>query len=344
MKKLLPLPLLLLCLSARAQCPEALPASGLNLAPNGDFETAATGWFSGYDPTDALRCAQRHATTAVFGDPGSLGTWPSVRPKQGQRMLLVNGATDWNSAAWATRLPVRQGRYYWVEYWLTSLSPDNRAMLQLKVDGNPVSGVFMGPAVGNWQRFSTRWQSPYDGTATFALHNLATQVEGNDFALDAIRVEPCGPEPPPLAQLAQAPAQTPDALPGQPEQTPPASPSGPRPDQMARTVKPPRELQVQSATLRVRVLDNMRVDGDSVSIAFNGQWLVQGHAITHEPLELLLTLLPGQDNDLVLHALNLGQEPPNTASLEVHDGTRWQKVVLQSDLSRSGSLRFGLRE
>ena len=49
-------------------------------------------------------------------------------------------------------------------------------------------------------------------------------------------------------------------------------------------------------------------------------------------------------NYLVLHALNVGTEPPNTASVTVYDGKKIQNVSLTSDMKKSGALKINVKK
>jgi len=88
--------------------------------------------------------------------------------------------------------------------------------------------------------------------------------------------------------------------------------------------------------LTVELYDHLLLDGDIVSISFNGEWVLQNHSLEAEPKKLKLTLNPQGKNYLLLHAENLGRRPPNTIGLSylAPRGGR-KKILLRSDLEKS---------
>lgn len=93
---------------------------------------------------------------------------------------------------------------------------------------------------------------------------------------------------------------------------------------------------VQQAHIEVSVYDHQRVDGDSISLYYNDLRLLNGHRLIHKPKVLELDLDPGaRVHTLVLHAENLGVQPPNTAAVLVNDGQTVQKFILVSTLESS---------
>ncbi len=88
--------------------------------------------------------------------------------------------------------------------------------------------------------------------------------------------------------------------------------------------------------LEVELYDHLLLDGDIVSLSFNGEWVLRNHSLEAEPKKLKLTLNPNGKNYLLLHAENLGRRPPNTIGLSylAPEGGR-KKILLRSDLEKS---------
>lgn len=85
----------------------------------------------------------------------------------------------------------------------------------------------------------------------------------------------------------------------------------------------------------MRIYDNGTIDGDIVSIYFNGQAIRTRQALTASPIEIVLQLDPNRENVLAMFAENLGSIPPNTALMMV-DGQQTQQVPLSSTLPEYG--------
>ena len=87
--------------------------------------------------------------------------------------------------------------------------------------------------------------------------------------------------------------------------------------------------------------DNGDIDGDSVSLFYNGKLLLTHKRLTDKPLSLTLDANTGdQANELTMYADNLGLIPPNTALMIITDGEKRYEVRISSDLKKSGTIRF----
>lgn len=97
-------------------------------------------------------------------------------------------------------------------------------------------------------------------------------------------------------------------------------------------------VTVASASIKIMVWDKNRADGDQVSLYLNGELVVENFTVTKKKKEIILNLDPGK-NIIVMHAINLGTIPPNTAALSINDGSKRAKLLtLVSDLKKSGAL------
>jgi hypothetical protein len=101
-----------------------------------------------------------------------------------------------------------------------------------------------------------------------------------------------------------------------------------------------KEITVPTKTFKVLVWDGDKVDGDIISLQYNGQWLLQKYTISKTKKELLLEVVEGAENQLILYAENEGQYPPNTAAITFFDGTQERNLSLSSDKSTCGALKF----
>jgi archaellum component FlaF (FlaF/FlaG flagellin family) len=100
-------------------------------------------------------------------------------------------------------------------------------------------------------------------------------------------------------------------------------------------------IEVENETFKVDFYDNGDIDGDTISVFFNGK-LVEAHKrLTDKPLTLTLAVDPNIIvNELIMYAENLGSIPPNTAVMIVTDGGKRYEVRIASDLKKSGVIRF----
>jgi hypothetical protein len=104
-------------------------------------------------------------------------------------------------------------------------------------------------------------------------------------------------------------------------------------------------IEVESKTFTVDMYDNGQVDGDTISLYFNGKLMVSRQRLSTEPIHLNITIDPTRnDNELVMYAENLGSIPPNTALMVVTVGDKRYEVNISSSEQTSGTVRFKLIE
>ncbi len=111
-----------------------------------------------------------------------------------------------------------------------------------------------------------------------------------------------------------------------------------------RTVKLHPPVEVKSTQIELLIWDDEHVDSDTISLNFNGKWILENYMVTHEKKKLTVTLERGKPNFLIMHAHNLGTFPPNTAAVSFNDGNKDQVLTLKSDLKRSDALHFIIKD
>lgn len=107
-----------------------------------------------------------------------------------------------------------------------------------------------------------------------------------------------------------------------------------------RRVQKQKTVEVQTKQLIINVFDARAEDGDTISISFNGEWILEEFEIRNKPTQLLLELEEGANNTLIFYAHNLGSIPPNTAVVTFEDGGHRQAIVIESDMKRCGAVTF----
>ena len=101
-----------------------------------------------------------------------------------------------------------------------------------------------------------------------------------------------------------------------------------------------RTVTVENATVKIELYDNGEVDGDSISLFYNGNVLLAHKRLSETPILLEIPVSLNDVNELVMYADNLGTLPPNTALMIVRDGNKRYEVRITSDLKKSGAIRF----
>lgn len=102
-----------------------------------------------------------------------------------------------------------------------------------------------------------------------------------------------------------------------------------------------KTIDIENETFKVDLYDNGDIDGDSISLFFNGKLILAHKRLSDKALTLTLDVDNERDmNELIMYADNLGSIPPNTALMVVTDGNKRYEVRISSDLEKSGSIRF----
>lgn len=105
-----------------------------------------------------------------------------------------------------------------------------------------------------------------------------------------------------------------------------------------REIRRQKDVVVNSPKVELLVWDSKKVDGDTVSVSLNGEWVIKDQLITAEPIRVSIRLKRNFDNHLILYAENLGRTPPNTATLAILDKGHRHSLILKSDLRKSGTV------
>lgn len=160
---------------------------------------------------------------------------------------------------------------------------------------------------------------------------------------------PTPPPPPPVEVEDTTPVAEPPVV----VETPPTPPTPPTPvvvdtppvespvipagDPSLRQAITKERLYVNKDSISISVWDDNRVDGDIISLVYNGKVLLSNHTLTKAPKAFRVKLQPGR-NIITLIAHNLGEIPPNTAAVEVERNEGKKRVVLESDMDKSESI------
>ena len=102
-----------------------------------------------------------------------------------------------------------------------------------------------------------------------------------------------------------------------------------------------KTIEIDNASFTVKLYDNGEIDGDSISLFFNGKLILSHKRLSEKELTLKLNVDGTREvNELIMYAENLGTIPPNTALMVVNDGDNRYEVRISSDLQKSGVIRF----
>ncbi len=102
-----------------------------------------------------------------------------------------------------------------------------------------------------------------------------------------------------------------------------------------------KTISIYQPTFKVDFYDNGEIDGDSITVFYNGKITLLHKMLTTKAISLTLSLDENvRENVLTMYADNLGSIPPNTALMIVTDGDKRYEVHISSDTEKSGSVVF----
>jgi hypothetical protein len=100
-------------------------------------------------------------------------------------------------------------------------------------------------------------------------------------------------------------------------------------------------IEVNVKTINLKVYDNAIVDGDTVSILYNGKLLLTHQLLSEKAIELTIALDETQTrNEITLFAENLGSIPPNTALVVITAGKKRYELFASASLEENAVLVF----
>ena len=108
-----------------------------------------------------------------------------------------------------------------------------------------------------------------------------------------------------------------------------------------RKLEDEKVFSVSSKYIMINIWDDEKIDGDTLSINFNGKWVLKKHLLSKEEKTILLPLRINQTNEIIFHAENLGEIAPNTAAVRLeYDNGVQKEFNMRSDFDSNGIIRI----
>ncbi len=108
-----------------------------------------------------------------------------------------------------------------------------------------------------------------------------------------------------------------------------------------RKNKEQSRIEVDVKTINLKVYDNAIMDGDTVSILYNGKMLLTHQLLSEKGVELNIELDENQTrHEITLFAENLGSIPPNTALIVITAGKKRYELFASASLEENALLVF----
>lgn len=105
---------------------------------------------------------------------------------------------------------------------------------------------------------------------------------------------------------------------------------------------PPTLISLQKPNVAICLREGGSPDGDSISVSFNGAFVLQNVALQKKPQCFEVTMKPGEEGRLQIHALSDGQFKPNTVQVVVRDGKKERIFYVRTEAGRTEEVIFRL--
>ena len=184
-----------------------------SLIPNGDFEKGNVGFSSAYN-YDAAAVNPGYYSVVKNASNFNPSFSPIPDHTTGNGYYLIADVDDVeNKKIWCVTIPVDAGSEYVLEVWAANLNTlfRNPPEIGLVINDTVLDAPYpLSDANNNWEKLSWHWLSGSMKTATICLVNHNPTPDGNDFAIDDIKlIQLSKPKPvvvPPVVVVDNCPA------------------------------------------------------------------------------------------------------------------------------------------
>lgn len=109
-------------------------------------------------------------------------------------------------------------------------------------------------------------------------------------------------------------------------------------DLLTRDTRERRRFASNRRVVYLKFWDDGEIDGDTISVSFNGRFILTEYGLSRRKKRVKVVLDPGE-NVIVVHAHNEGSVPPNTAAFSLRTG--WFKketMVFSTNMRRNDAI------
>jgi hypothetical protein len=105
-----------------------------------------------------------------------------------------------------------------------------------------------------------------------------------------------------------------------------------------------RMIKVDTAVVDFQIYDHKIIDKDVVSLSYNGDWIIEKFQISEKPFDFTLKLNKDGKNFLLLHADDMGRQPPATIAISYRYKGKKETIILNSDTVKSEVIEIMLQK
>ncbi len=98
--------------------------------------------------------------------------------------------------------------------------------------------------------------------------------------------------------------------------------------------------KIKSKKIEITVWDDGVIDGDVISLNFNGTWILLDYELLKDKKTIQVDVSITENNYLLMYAVNEGKNPPNTAVVTIFDGKTERSYNLRSNNKTCDSINL----
>jgi hypothetical protein len=95
-----------------------------------------------------------------------------------------------------------------------------------------------------------------------------------------------------------------------------------------------------SDTVKMYVWDGGNIDGDKITVRFNGRVVLDKYTLTASKKAVFLLASNDKTDEVTITADNEGNEPPNTANVQLWDGDKKYDLLVYNPIGQTGIIRI----
>jgi hypothetical protein len=103
-------------------------------------------------------------------------------------------------------------------------------------------------------------------------------------------------------------------------------------------------IYIQDNQVEISLFDNGEIDGDVITLIFNGEIILSKQILSEKPIELKISPEKGKQNLLIMYAETQGKVPPNTAIMRAKSGNNYYKIFLSADDKENAGVILKFKE
>ena len=119
---------------------------------------------------------------------------------------------------------------------------------------------------------------------------------------------------------------------------PPKQESTNPPDEITTGVD--KVYEWHSDTVVAEIWDGGNIDGDIITVLYNGIPILKHYTLTKEKKQLRISLSAKTTDVLTIVAINEGNEPPNTANILLIDGDKQYNIVAYNSMGQEATIKI----